>query len=148
MMIFIQEGGQVKAVSQPSNIKFGQTCVLDSTGDMQLATGTPDASGIFKVKNEYGQVCIGVNEKMGKSYFPIFVSTDFVSGTSEFKPTNTVKVWFSTVQNTSSMMSGWDTEAINVPYVDTHEMSINYDGPDGLGSWSIVPNPIRVLSKL
>jgi hypothetical protein len=139
--ILIQEGGLVRATSKPSKIDFGQTCVLDSTGDMELATGNPNTSGQFKVKNEYGQICIGVNALMGGVYTPIFVSTDVVSGTGTFQPLNTVKVWFSKSQKTSTMILDWDTEGIEIPYEDTTEMSIKFDGPEGLGVWSIVANP-------
>lgn len=100
--------------------------------------GTPDKSGVFNVRNDFGLICIGVNGKIGGDMVPIFVSPTVVAGEGQFEPVNSMKVWFSIKQKTSTMIFDWDTEGIEVTYSGTTDRSIKYAGKDGFGEWSLL----------
>lgn len=106
---------------------------------MQHATGTPDKSGLFSVKNEYGPISIGVNGKIDGEFKPIFVSPTVVTGTGRLDPVNSVKVWFSAFQKSSAMMFDWDSEGIELTYTDgVTEKAVEYGGPGGIGQWIVL----------
>jgi len=130
-------GALVKASTNESDIRYGQNCLLTSAGVMNSATGSPDQSGQFTVKNEYGKICIGVNQMLNGNPIPIFVSPTVVSGTATMEPINTISTCFSQTLQTGTMIFGAQTDSIEVTYSGTTtEMTIAYEGPDGLGAWT------------
>ncbi|ESK93168.1 hypothetical protein Moror_1104 [Moniliophthora roreri MCA 2997] len=127
----------VEAVSNAERIKFGQKCILDASGVMGSAGGTPNDSGNFRVDNEYGSIHIGVNAKLGNQFLPIFNSPTEVVGTAYLTPVNTVKVWFSQEYQTGSMIFQENESGIEVDMTGKTVATIEYKGSNGMGKWTV-----------
>ena len=132
-------GALVQASTDPQHIKYGQTCELNADGDLKPATGAPDKSGSFTVKNEFGAIHAGVNGRLGGKFSPIFVSPNVVSGDVVLQPVIQVKVWFDLHLQTGSMILDSTADNIEVVYEGGVEQNISYQGPKpGLGSWNLM----------
>ncbi|TFK35756.1 hypothetical protein BDQ12DRAFT_668379 [Crucibulum laeve] len=128
-------GALVKAETNEVDIAFGQTCTLDSAGVMSPATGPTDDSGVFTVKNEFGKICLGVNQKLNGTFLPVFVSPTVISGTATFEPIVEVKVWLQSHTETSTMIFNADEPGIEVSYAGDISKTVAYEGKVGLGQW-------------
>ncbi len=106
---------------------------------MEHAIGTPDTSGVFKVQNNYGKICIGAKCKLGGVAFQsIYASPTEVTGELPFTPVNKVKVWFSLSDKTGSMISDATSNYIEVDLTEAKTASIAYEGEDpGNGHWVV-----------
>ncbi|KAK7033903.1 hypothetical protein VNI00_012527 [Paramarasmius palmivorus] len=117
-------------------IKFGQKCILDTTGVMGSAGGTPNDSGSFRVENNYGSIHIGVSSKLGNQFLPIFNSPTEVAGTAFLTPVNRVKVWFTTEYQTSSMIFQENEPGLEVDMTGRTSATVEFKGPNGKGQWA------------
>ncbi len=82
---------------------------------MQPATGPIDKSGVFKVENNYGAMCIGVNAKLGGAWSPIYLSqTPFATGVISLTPIEKVLIWFDASSSTGTMLVDAVTNSIEV----------------------------------
>ncbi|PSS06600.1 hypothetical protein PHLCEN_2v3658 [Hermanssonia centrifuga] len=136
-----QGGFQVKAGTNPEELKFGQSVVLDSNGVMQPATGPTDKSGVFKVQNNYGAMCIGVNAKLGGAWSPIYLSqTPFASGVVSLTPIEKVLVWFDALSSTGTMLVDAVTNSIELDFTGKTSQSVTYasdPNKPGNGGWIV-----------
>ena len=126
-------------------IRFGETCTLDKWGNMQPATGAPDDSGAFKVKNEYGAISIGCNQNLEGKYRTVFMSPTVIIGTATFEQGDTVKAWFATGLETGTMIFfdgvGNEEPGIEVSFEkDQTKKHVAYTGETGAGAWTVLAN--------
>ncbi|THG97794.1 hypothetical protein EW026_g4290 [Hermanssonia centrifuga] len=136
-----QGGLQVKSSTNPEDIKFGQSVKLDAYGVMQPATGPSDKSGVFKVENNYGAMCIGVNAKLGGAWSPIYLSqTPFATGVISLTPIEKVLIWFDASSSTGTMLVDAVTNSIEVDFTGKTSQSVTYaSSPNkpGTGGWIV-----------
>ncbi|KAI0360895.1 hypothetical protein OH77DRAFT_1418933 [Trametes cingulata] len=130
------DGALVFASTKAVDIKFGQTALLDDTGTMNNATGTPNPStGSFNLTNNYGGIRAGVNASLGGNFAPIFVSpTQLINGPATFTPVESVMVWFDTSYETSTIIASSVSDTIEVDFTGGRiNRSVTYGG----GAWDL-----------
>ncbi|TFK33674.1 hypothetical protein BDQ12DRAFT_766366 [Crucibulum laeve] len=128
-------GALVQAETNEEDIAYGQTSVLDSAGVMKPASGPIDKSGKFYVQNEFGKICLGVNQKLNGTFLPIFVSPTVIAGKATFEPIVEVKVWLQTHVETKTMIFDVTEPGIEVTYSGGTSKTVAYEGKEGLGQW-------------
>ncbi|TFK32228.1 hypothetical protein BDQ12DRAFT_728838 [Crucibulum laeve] len=111
-----KEGALVKASTNPHDIESGLTCEINESGVMSDSFGSADSSGKFKVINNFGQVSIGINAKLGDDMLPIFVTPTTVTETALFEPIIAVQVWFSMSQTKGMMILAADSDVMQIKY--------------------------------
>ncbi|TFK33675.1 hypothetical protein BDQ12DRAFT_727609 [Crucibulum laeve] len=128
-------GSRAEAQTNEVDITYGQTCVLNSVGVMQPATGPIGKSGEFYVQNELGKISIGVNQKLNGSFLPIFVSPTVIAGKASFEPIDEVKVWLQSHVETSTTITDINEPGIEVTYSSEISKTVAYEGKEGLVQW-------------
>ncbi|KAI0766823.1 hypothetical protein BD413DRAFT_480427 [Trametes elegans] len=137
-----EDGALVTSTTDAQEIKFGQTAILNSYGNMGEAGGTPNSSGTFSVNNEYGAMNIGVNGYMNGAFAPIFVSPKrTLTGPIHLTPVESVLVWFDLTHTTSTIIIGAISNSIEVDFTGGHtHRAVTYaSAPDraGTGIWRL-----------
>ncbi|TFK35786.1 hypothetical protein BDQ12DRAFT_759165 [Crucibulum laeve] len=128
-------GALVQAQTNEVDIAYGQTCVLNSVGVMEHATGPVDKSGEFYVQSEYGKICLGVNQKLNENFLPIFVSSTVITGKATFEPIVELKVWLQTHVESGTMIFDVAEPGIEVTYSGGASKTVAYESKEGLAQW-------------
>ncbi len=88
---------------------------------MHAGGGTPNASGTFRINNQYGAINIGVNAALNGIYAPIYVSPKpFVSGSVDLTPEEEILVWLDTTHVTGTMIAESISNSMNVRVLRMH----------------------------
>lgn len=113
-------------------IGLGETCILDSDGNLGAAsTGGPDIS--LTMVNQYGAIHPGVNQLSigldGKTEStPIYVApVQSVEGTAILTPVEKVLVWFEQNIATSTMFSDARSNAVEIDLTFVNDATRLYD---------------------
>lgn len=129
----------MQAATNVQVIEFGQICELTKEGEMDPAATSPaPVPGTFQVQNNYGSIHLGVNALLNGDLSPVYVSPEVATGTATFTPISSVMVWFSTDDKSSTMLFNDSQSGIEVVYEGTTDKAIEYAGPKGNGTWSLV----------
>jgi len=121
------QGLLVSASCIPENIQAGETCILDTNGDMDSATGTPVVSpSTFFVQNDFGSIHIGVNQLVAGTWAPVFVSPEIVKGPVDLTPLVSVMVWFDLTLTSGTMFFESISNSVEVDYNGSTTQTATY----------------------
>lgn len=122
----------VQVSCDPVAIQIGQMTTLDAYGVLSRPVDGGTANALT-INNDYGPIHPGVSQ-LSKGIdgntvsTPIYVAERHIfSGKAELTPKEKVLVWFEQGIETSTMLSGSRSNAIEVDLTDRNSASITYD---------------------
>ncbi|SHF78562.1 hypothetical protein [Vibrio gazogenes] len=123
-------GVTVHAATENRNCNLGQTCTLDSYGELSLAKDGGSSTALT-FNNEYGPIHTGVNQLLttasGQKSLPIYVSeAQEVVGNVELTPKESVMVWFEKNIETSTMFSTARSNSIEIDMTQVNSSKVLY----------------------